>query len=256
MRMTWFTGVLALMLVGSVGQIAGAAEIKVLAAGAVRSTVNALATDFEAKSGDKLSFTYGTVGAMQAELEKGTAADVVLLTPASIAALADKGLVQRGNHADLGVVGNAVAVKAGAKLPDISTPEAVKQTLLAAQAVAYADPATGASSGIHFAKVLRELGIAEQVNAKAKLAPGGAAAAKLVADGGAEIVVTQKSEILPVTGVVVVGPLPPSLQNATTYSAAMTKNANAPDASTAFVRYLTGPEGRAKFKAAGFDPPP
>jgi molybdate transport system substrate-binding protein len=245
----------ALLVLAAFAAPADAAEIKVLAAGAVRSTVTVLSAEFEARTGNKLVFTFDTAGGLRDKLVAGTPADLIIAPPAVLDTLADQSLLRPGKPAALGAVAIVVAVKTGAPTPDIATPSALKQVLLAAGAVAYGDPATGASSGIYFAKVLQEFGIADAVNAKAKLAPGGAAAAKLVADGSADLVVTQKSEILPVPGVTIVGPLPSSLQSATVYAAAVTKNAAAPTAAGDFIRYISGAEGRAKFKAAGFDPP-
>ena len=195
----------ALIALAAFATPAGAAEIKVLAAGAVRSTVTALSADFEARTGNKLVFTFDTAGGLRDKLANGVPTDLIIVPPKTLDELNQKGLLQPGKRTDLGAVGSVVAVKSGAPAPDISTPATLKQALLAARAVAYGDPATGASSGIHFAKVLQELGIADAVNAKAKLAREGSGAAKAVADGSADMVVTQKTEILPVPGLTIVG---------------------------------------------------
>ena len=144
--------------------------------------------------------------------------DVAVLTPEAIDGLIKDGKVVAGSRADLAKTGVGVVVKAGAPLPDIGSVDAFKRTLLAAKSVAYIDPAAGGSSGIYVGKLLERLGIAKEVNAKAKLIHGGAVADH-IADGEAEIGIHQISEILAVKGAVLVGPLPAEIQNFTVYSA-------------------------------------
>jgi molybdate transport system substrate-binding protein len=143
-------------------------------------------------------------------------------------------------------------VREGAPLPDISTSEAFKQTVLAAKSLVYVDPARGATSGIHFAGVLQRLGIADAVKDKTVLWPGGYAAEALV-KGQAELCVHQISEILPVKGVTLVGPLPRGLQKITTYSAVLSSRAATPDVARAFIAFVARPSFKAKLAAAGLD---
>jgi molybdate transport system substrate-binding protein len=143
-----------------------------------------------------------------------------------------------------------VAVREGAPKPDISTVDAFKRALLEAKSIVYNDPAIGATSGIHFASVLQRLGIADAVKSKSVLWQGGYAA-EAILKGQAELCVHQISELLPVKGVVMVGPLPAELNKVTTYSSSLLPSAS--DAGRAFHAYLARPEFRAKFAAAGLD---
>src|SRR5262249_43877881 len=136
---------------------------------------------------------------------------------------------------------------------DISTVEAFKRALLAAKAVAYTDPASGASSGIYVDKLLERLGIADQVRPKAKLKKGGRAG-DLVASGEADIVVQQISEIMPVKGLILAGPLPAEIQNITTYSAAVSTKSADRDAAEALLRIFSDPQGAALLRAKGMQP--
>jgi molybdate transport system substrate-binding protein len=196
--------------------------------------------------------TFDTVGAQSKRLSAGEPADVVVLTDVAIDQLEGQGLVVAGSRADIARVGVGVAVREGAPRPDIATPEALKQTLLAAKSLAYVDPARGATSGIHFASVLQRLGIAEAVKSKTILIPTGFAA-EVVARGEAEICVHQISEILPVKGVTLVGPLPRELQKVTIYSGGVAAKAAQPEAARAFLAFLTRPAFKPKLAAAGLD---
>ena len=149
----------------------------------------------------------------------------------------------------------AVAVRAGAPKPDIGSVKSFKQAMLKARSIAYADPARGGASGTHFARVLERLGIAEQVNSKAKLIPGfGAVAA--VARGEVEIAISQTMEILRDSGADLVGPLPAELQNTTDFVmvAAVPATAREPARAKAFMQFLLGEVARSVFKSKGMEP--
>jgi molybdate transport system substrate-binding protein len=139
-------------------------------------------------------------------------------------------------------------------VPDISTPEAFKQALLKAKTVAYTDPKAGGSGGIMFAAMLERLGIADAVNKKAVLGKRGTEVAQSIAEGRAEIGTTFISEVLPVKGVKVVGPLPGALHTANTYTAAIPAGSPNRAAATAILRALTDPATRARWLAAGLEP--
>jgi molybdate transport system substrate-binding protein len=242
------------MSVPAMPQTTKAADINVISGGAFKQVLTALAAQYEKESGNKLDITYQTVGQHLALIRDGKEEfDVAILTPEAIDALAKQGKVVTGSRADLAKTGVGVVVKAGAPLPDISTVEAFKKTLLAAKSVAYIDPKAGGSSGIYVAKLLEKLGIAAEVNAKAKLIQGGAVADH-VADGEAEIGIHQISEILPVKGAVLVGPLPADIQNFTIYSAGIGAAAKDPATAGAFVKFLTGPHALPIIKAKGMEP--
>ncbi len=246
--------VLATTLMAAMAQHAEAADIKVISGGAFKQVLNALAAQYEKETGNKLDITYQTVGQHLQLIKSGAEQfDVAVLTPEAIEGLAKDGKVVAGSRADLAKTGIGVVVKAGAPLPDISSVEAFKRTLLAAKSVAYIDPAAGGSSGIYVGKLLERLGIAKEVNAKAKLIHGGEVASHVV-DGEAEIGIHQISEILAVKGAVLVGPLPAEIQNFTVYAAGVGTAARDGALANALVKFLTGPHAVPIIKAKGMEP--
>ena len=243
---------LVMMLVASARPV-DAAEIRVLSAGAMKLVVAELGEQFARETGHAVTIVdSGPVGVMQKRLMDGEAADVIVLSDTGIDFLAGKGFVLGGSRTDLARTAIGVAVREGAPRPDISTAEAFKRALLEAKSITYVDPARGATSGVHFAGVLERLGIADQMKPKTVLVQGGAAADKLVT-GEAEICVHQISEILPVKGVTLVGPLPKELQKITTYSAGIPARVSAPEAATAFVQFMARPAVKPRLAEMGLD---
>jgi molybdate transport system substrate-binding protein len=230
------------------------ANIKVISGGAFKQVLNALAEQYQKASGNTLDLTYRTVGQHLQLIKSGAESfDVAVLTPDAIDGLIKDGKVVAGSRADLAKTGVGVVVKAGAPFPDISSVDAFKRTLLKAKSVAYIDPAAGGSSGIYVGKLLERLGIAAAVNAKAKLIHGGAVADH-IAKGEAEIGIHQISEILPVKGVVLVGPLPADIQNFTVYAAGVGSAAKDGAIASALVKFLAGPHAGPIIKAKGMAP--
>jgi molybdate transport system substrate-binding protein len=243
---------LAMML--AMPQRADAADIKVISGGAFKQVLNALAAQYEKETGNKLDITYQTVGQHLQAIKSGEETfDVAVLTPEAIDGLAKDGKIITGSRADLAKVGVGVVVRKGTPLPDIATVDAFKRTLIAVKSVAYIDPAAGGSSGIYVGKLLERLGIAEEVNAKAKLIHGGAVADHVV-DGEAEIGIHQISEILAIKDAVLVGPLPAEIQNFTVYAAGVGTAAKDGALATALVKFLTGPHALPIIKAKGMEP--
>jgi molybdate transport system substrate-binding protein len=246
--------ILATALTVAMSQLAEAGEIKVISGGAFKQVLTPLVAQYEKESGNTIVVSYQTVGQHLKLIGSGQEQfDVAVLTPEAIDKLVKEGKVVPGSRVDLAKTGVGVVVKQGTPLPDISTVDAFKRTLLAAKSVAYIDPKAGGSSGIYVGKLLERLGIADAVNAKAVLIQGGEVATH-VADGEAEIGIHQISEILPVKGVVLVGPLPAEIQNFTIYSAGVATAA--PDGATAsaFVKFLSGPHALPIIKAKGMEP--
>lgn len=230
-----------------------AAEFKVLTAGAFKQVVLALVPGFEKQTGNKVIVDNDTAGGLQKRIEGGEAFDVAVITPAVIDDLAGKGKIATGSRVNLATVAIGVVVKEGAPKPDISTVEAFKSALLAAKTVAYIDPASGGSSGIYIDKLLERLGIADQVRPKAKLKKGGYVA-ELIVSGEAELGLHQISEIVPVKGAALVGPLPKEIQNTTTYAAGLSASAQNKEAATALIKMFSGPEAASVLKSKGMDP--
>ena len=232
---------------------ANAAEIKVLTAGAYKQVVLALVPDFEKQTGHKVTVDNGTTGQLKKRIGDGEAFDVLVITPAVVDEMIKSGKLAAGSHVNLASVGVGVVVKEGAPKPDVSTVDKFKQALLAAKSVAYIDPASGGSSGIYIDKLLDRLGIADQIRPKAKLKKGGHVA-DLIVSGEAELGLHQISEIVPVKGVVLVGPLPKEIQNTTTYAAGLGSAAKDKDSAQALIKALAGPAAAAVLKSKGMEP--
>src|SRR5262245_18520087 len=240
------------IMLGTFTSSAGAAEVKVLTAGAFKRVLVTMLPEFE-RSGHKVSLQNETVGALTKRIEAGEIFDFAVLTPAALDALSAKNKIVAGSSTKLARVGVGVVVKEDAAKPDIASVAAFKQALLAAKSVAYIDPAAGGSSGIYVAGLLEKLGIAAEVKPKAKLIPGGAVA-EHVAKGEAELGIHQISEILPVKGVTLVGPLPAEIQNYTVYAAGLGAQAKEGDAAKALLKTLTSPAAAEVLKSKGMEP--
>jgi molybdate transport system substrate-binding protein len=230
---------------------ANAAELKVLGGGPVDTTFQEIAAAFARETGHKVEGTFSTVGVIQDKLKAGEKPDIIILTPAAMDELDKAGTFVAGTRVELGRAQSGLAVKAGAPVPDISTPEALKKTLLAARTVAYVDPKVGATTGVFFASLLNRLQIADEVNKKAVLFTRGFYVADAIAEGKAEIGNTNMSEMVPNKGVKVVGPLPEPLGLVTPYLGAVTSGSPNRDAARALLAALSSPAAREKFKAAG-----
>ena len=230
-----------------------AAEIKVLSAGAVSAAVKDIVTAFEKETGHSVKITFAPVGVLQGKLVAGEKADVLILSDEAMEPVGKVGPIVAASRTKIGVVGIGVAVNEKAPLPDISTPEAFKQTLLRAKSIVYIDPTKG-TSGKHFAGVLKELGIEAEMKPKTLLLEGGYVV-EPVGKGEIELGVHQISEILPVKGVKLVGPLPAALQKNTIYVAAVMQSDAPQAAASEFVKYLVTPASRTVFLAKGFTAP-
>ena len=233
---------------------AGAAEIKVLSAGAYKSVVVAMQPEFEMQTGHKLVIDNDTVGALAKRVEGGEAFDVIIVSPGAVDDLIKKGKAASGTRQTLARVGIGVMVKDGAPKPDISSVDAFKKAVLDAKTVAYIDPTSGGSSGIYLAGLFEKLGIANAVKPKAKLKQGGYVA-DFIVGGEAELGIHQISEILPVKGVTLVGPLPAEIQNYTTYAAGLSANARDVAAAKALIQALAGSMAAPVLKSKGMDGP-
>jgi molybdate transport system substrate-binding protein len=256
MRMT-LLGLAVVLMAAGAPRATAAAEIKVLTAGAFKQVLRALVGDFEKQTGHKVTVENDTVGALTKRIEGGEIFDLAVLTPAAVNDLSSKGKFVAGSRANLARVGVGVVVRDGTPKPDIGSVEAFKKALLAAKSIAYIDPAAGGSSGIYVSGLLDKLGIAAEVNAKAILIHGGAVA-EHIANGEAELGIHQISEILPVKGITLVGPLPAEIQNYTVYAAglgatSLGANAKATDAAKALLKALSGPAAADVLKSKGME---
>jgi molybdate transport system substrate-binding protein len=238
------------------GLKAEAAELKVLSAIGMQSVMEDLGPKFERATGHKLAISFATAGAAVKRAQGGEAADVVIATRQGIDGLVKNGKAAADNVTVLASAGISVAIRKGAPKPDISSPDALKRTLLAAKSISYVDPASGGASGIHFIKVLDRLGIANEMKSKTVF-PNPKAPAEvgvLVANGEAEIGVHIIVELISVAGIDLVGPLPGDLQNTIVFSAAIMSGAKDATAAKALVNFLRTPEAVAVIKAKGMEP--
>jgi molybdate transport system substrate-binding protein len=215
--------------------------MKVLCTNGVKSIMLDLIPEFERGSATKVLITWGSANALLKELETGAGGDLAILTAEAIEDLIKHGKVVAGSRVDLARSGIGVAVRKGANKPDIASPEALKRALLAAKSVAHSK---SGMSGIYFPTVLARLGIADAMKPKIVLPDPGTPVGEVVATGEAEIGIQQISELLPVAGIEIVGPLPAALQKITTFSAGVLAAAKEPDAAVALVKFLAAESPR------------
>jgi molybdate transport system substrate-binding protein len=228
-------------------------EIRILSSNILRGVLQEIAPQLELTTARKLMITYGPPGQIKASLMRGDRADVLLLGAPGLEEIRKDGLIAADSWVDIAVNRIGVAVRSGAPKPDIGSVEAFKRTLLAAKSIVYTDPAVGGRSGMHFAKVIDRLGIADQVKAKSILNDG-SLSAELVARGDAEIAIQFISEIVVVRGVELIGPLPAELQEVTVVAAAIAKNSEHPDVARALIDFLISPSAALVIKAKGMEP--
>ena len=246
-------GFMFLLVLGIKAQ---AAELKVLSAFGMQSVLEDLGPKFERTTGHKLAISYATGGATVKRVQGGDAADVVITLRQGIDTLVKDGKAVAGNVTALARAGIFVAVRKDAPKPDVSSPDALKRTLLAAKSISYVDPASGGASGIHFAKVLDRLGIANEMKSKTVF-PNPKAPAEVgvvVANGEAEIGVHIIQELMPVAGIEIVGPLPGDLQDTVIFSAAIMTGAKDAAAAKTLVDFLRTPDSAKVIKAKGMEP--
>lgn len=234
---------------------ARAAAIRVMSSGGLTAAIQAVKADYETASGNTLEIVRGpSMGtsrdAIPYRLAHGQYADVVLMVGWALDDLARTGAVVPESRTAIGESRIGMAVKAGAAMPDIGTLDAFRRTLLAARSVAYSDSA----SGVYIEREMYDrLGVAAQLKPKSRMIvaePVG----KVVAAGDAEIGFQQISELLPVPGIVLVGPIPDAVQEVTVFSAAIPRNAREPDAGRDLIAYLRSEKSRPKLIATGIDP--
>jgi molybdate transport system substrate-binding protein len=228
-------------------------QLKLLSGGAANGLVSALGDRFKQETGADIDGTFGAVGGMRDKLVGGASADLVILTAALIAELTKAGHVVAGSAADLGAVATGVAVRSGDPAPAIGDADALRAALRAADGIYFPDPRL-ATAGIHFAKVLERLGIADEVAPRLRTFPNGqtAMAALAAQPGGRPIGCTQITEILNTKGVTLVGNLPAEFALATVYTLGICTKAQAPELARRFAALLTGEDSRELRRTLGF----
>jgi molybdate transport system substrate-binding protein len=234
---------------------AGAAEVRVMISGGLTPAYQALVPEFEKATGNKVLTAYGpsmgtTVDAIPVRLARGEAADVLIMVGYALGDLVMSGQVIAGSQVDLTRSPIGIAVKAGAPKPDISSPDAVKRALLAAKTVAYSDSASGVyvSTGM-----FEKLGIADAMKDKARKIPA-TPVGEIVARGEAELGFQQISELKPVQGIDIVGPLPNELQKITVFSAGIATVSREPEAGRTLIKFLNSAAARDTIIKSGMEP--
>ena len=232
--------------------MAVAADVKVLSAGAVELGLLRAAEQFERASGNAIRVQFNTAPQLTKRMAEGEVADILIAPPAVLDDQAKNGRIATQGRLMLGRVGVGVVVRASAANPDIATIEALKQTMLSADSIVY----NTASSGLYLEKLFERIGIAEQIKAKTTRYPNGEDVMDHIIKGkGNELGFGAIPEIklFEPKGLKLVGPLPPDIQNYTSYGAALMSNAPSADAAKAFLTYLASPEAKQIFIAAGIE---
>ena len=247
--------IIALAALLLAARTANAAEIKALISTALKAPFEEIAAQFEKTTGHKVTAAYGPTGGLAKRIADGEAADMVVLG-SQTSELMQQGKLAAGSNTDIarGMIG--AGVMKGAPKPDISSEAAFKAALLSAKSIAVTDPASGGGSGVYFGKLFEQMGLAQSLKPKLKLAAGGpnGYAATFVARGEAEFALQPIPELMAVPGIEIVGPLPGAFQNVTTYTASIPVSAKEADAAKALIKALAAPSSAAIYRAKGLEP--
>ena len=232
--------------------MAAAADLKVLSAGAVEPGLLRAAEQFKRASGNEIKMQFNTATQLTKRMADGEVADILIAPPAVLDEQAKNGKISMQGRLTLGRVGAGVVVRSDAPSPEIATTDALKRAMLSADSIVY----NTASSGLYLEKLFERIGIAEQIKTKTTRYPNGEEVMNHIIKGrGNELgfgVITEIKLFEP-KGLKLVGPLPPDIQNYTSYDAALISNAPSADAAKAFLTYLATPEAKQIFAAAGIE---
>ncbi len=249
--------IVALAIVAAVGglgaqqQVVPPGEIRTLASNGVKAVLDEVLPQFERANRLRLATEFGTAASIKQRIEKGEAFDVVIVTSEAVDDLIKAGKVARVTRTDLARSGIGVGIRKGAPRPDIRTPEALKRTLLSSSSLTYAGDG---ASRVHIEKMIERLEIAESMRLKIALTQGSAQGLANVAAGKGDLAMTLISEILPVDGVELLGPLPAEFQSYVSFAAAVSVDARNAEAGKALIEFLAGPSVAPTYKAKGMEP--
>jgi molybdate transport system substrate-binding protein len=250
--------ILAMAAIGAalmVSGVAEGAEVRVMISGGLTSAYRELVPQFEHASGNKVVTAFGpsmgtTENAIPVRLARGEPADVLIMVGYALDELAKQGKVVAGSEVELVRSPIGIAVRAGAPKPDISSVDALRRSLLAAKSVAYSDSASGVYVGN---ELFKHLSIEDQMKSKSRMIPA-EPVGEVVARGEAEIGFQQISELKPVHGIDIIGPLPLGVQKITVFSAGIATVAKAPAAGRALIDFLASPAAAPVLTKSGLDP--
>jgi molybdate transport system substrate-binding protein len=227
--------------------------VRILSGGAAQGLVEALQPSFEAGTGCRIDGVFGAVGAMKARLVAGEPVDIMILSRALVDGLARDGHVVARSVTDIGAVQTAIAMRSGDPAPTVGSAAELRAALLASDAIHFPDPEQS-TAGIHFAKVLHDLGVRDALADRLRPAPNGATAMRALAESKSlrPLGCTQATEIIATPGIVLVAALPPGCDLATVYSCAIAAKAGAPVEAAEFIAMLSGDAGREPRRQLGF----
>ena len=246
---------LAMLAAHATAHHADAADIRVYSTGAPSVAAKAIAASFAAETGHQLTFAVAQPSKIQQRLGDGEQPDVVILPSRSVERMNPLHLFRDDTAVDLARVGVGVVVRAGAPQPDISNDAAIQKLLTDAQSIVYPDPGSGGGfAGRAIARMIEQMGLSETIKPKLTLRAAIAGGVNLVAEGKAEIGLFNISEILPVAGVTLVGPLPADLQNYIVFTAVIPATNADPGPAASFIKSLTAPAAHEVWRNAGMDP--
>src|SRR5438034_9551821 len=238
----------------SLTSMAGAADIRVVGVGAVQNALRVLAAEFGNEAGHRVVLTIDAPAVVMQKIKDGDVYDAVIVSEPAMDRLDKEGVVNPESRVPLAKTGMGVAVRAGAPLPDLSSPEAFKQSLLAAKSVVHGDPTLPNQSGEKAERILVQAGILDALKPRLKMVPGQAASQELIAKGEVEMGLYNVSEISEDKGLAFAGPVPALLQVTTSYEGALMSDGAVPEAARAFIRFLASHDARAKWLAAKLEP--
>ena len=230
---------------------AQASTIHVLSSVGLKAAIEEMRPQWERLIGHPIDVQFNAAAEIKAKIDGGEVFDLAILPTGLIDDLTKQGKVSDGTHVKIAGAGIGLGVRAGGPKPDISTAEALKRTLLNAKSITY--PANGASR-TYIEKMFERLGIANEVEPKITFQKGEGGAQESVAQGKTELVITLISEILPVQGVELVGPLPAELQHYLTFTAGVSTNSTNPALANALIELISAPAMDSTFKAKGLEP--
>ncbi len=229
---------------------ASAAEIKVIGSPGFREAYTDLLPGFERSTGHHVTTIWGGVNEIATRVADGEVADIVILPAAQINDLIGKGKLASETRVDVAKSGIGVAIRAGAPKIDAASSDGIRKALIAAKSIAY----SSGPSGVHMADVIQKWGLADQLKAKIRISPPNTPVGVMIARGDADIGFQQVSELIRITGIDYLGPLPDDINEITVFSAAIHRNALAPDAAKALVKYLSAPEAAPAIRKTGMNP--
>ncbi len=241
----------AIALVISLPTVANAAEIKVVSSVGVKFALDKLAPQFESANGHKLVISYGTAVPLKRQLDAGESFDVVILTPPMIEDLAKTGKVALNTPTNITRIGIGVAIRSGAQKPEIGTVDNLKRALINAKAIAYSKEG---QSGTAMAQVIERLGLTAQLKDKTVLETRSGMSAATVVEGKADLAFTLISEILPIAGAELAGPLPAEVQTYVVFTSGINAGSKDKAAAKEFIDFLKSPGSLPALKAAGMEP--